>query len=98
MKVMKPHIDYVSTKNGNGNTQLVEDVVECLCKKPVFKALETLPISVQTLLENALKNIFELTNSLNSLESRVELNSANLQLLTELLAAHVHGNCGVNTI
>ena len=52
----------------HGNTQLVEDVIECLCKKPVFKALETL------------------TNSFNSLESRVELNSANLQLLTELHA------------
>jgi hypothetical protein len=86
-KVMKPYIDYISTRKGNGNTQLVEDVSECLRKQLLFyfKALETLPTFVQTSLENALKNF---TNSFNSLKSRVELNSANLQLLTELVTVH----------
>ena len=53
VKVMKPHIDYVSTKKGNGNTQLVEDVIECLRKDPVFTAatasIETLTNSVQAI-------------------------------------------------
>ena len=53
VKVMKPLIDYVSTKKGNGNTQLVEDVIECLRKDPVFTAatasIETLTNSVQAI-------------------------------------------------